>query len=321
MPPMVTVDVAGGPMGGAARFRAELAGYLARTRRSDVQVIGTGRQVDPAWLVRRELVGRARGRRVALNNVSFISPGAERWTLLRNPLDFLSELELSQVSRQARASTVMRASVIHGAARRADVIVVPTNGMAERVVRVLPGVQDRVVVRPHPVSVDAIPNAVRRPAILCPVLFSPYKGMAERLIDLLRVMDAILEPEVSLWVTATESEVPAQLRASPRTELVGRLDHRDLRQLWMSSQAIYFPTDVESFGYPLAEARVSGLAVIALDTAQNREVAGPALCGFVADRPGSLEDAVQAAMTKEIRPDPAPFEPDSYFDWLLGTET
>lgn len=37
----VTVDVVGGPMGGAARYRDELLGYLARTGREDVDISDT----------------------------------------------------------------------------------------------------------------------------------------------------------------------------------------------------------------------------------------------------------------------------------------
>jgi glycosyltransferase involved in cell wall biosynthesis len=99
---------------------------------------------------------------------------------------------------------------------------------------------------------------------------------------------------------------------------VGRVDQQDLRQAWAGSRAIYFPTGVESFGYPLAEARVSGRPVIARDTPQNREIAGPALCGFTPGDAGSLRHATMLALTRQVPPDPAPFEPDAYFTWLLG---
>ena len=99
---------------------------------------------------------------------------------------------------------------------------------------------------------------------------------------------------------------------------MGRLGLDDLRQLWARSRAIYFPTGIESFGYPLAEARVCGQPVIARDTGQNREIAGPALCGYTPGDADSLRDATLRALTKDVPPDPAPFEPDAYFSWLLG---
>lgn len=55
MPSAVVVDAAGGQIGGAARFKVELHRYLARTGRRDVHIIGATRQVDPGWLLRREI--------------------------------------------------------------------------------------------------------------------------------------------------------------------------------------------------------------------------------------------------------------------------
>jgi hypothetical protein len=72
--------------------------------------------------------------------------------------------------------------------------------------------------------------------------------------------------------------------------------------------------------YPLAEARVSGQPVIARDTAQNREIAGPVLCRYTLSDPNSLRRAVQAALTADVAPDPGPFDPDRYFAWLLGLD-
>jgi hypothetical protein len=318
MPPAVVVDAAGGQIGGAARFKVELRRYLARTGRNDVHIIGAERQVDPAWLLRREVATPTRGRRIALNNVSFVTPGGERWALLRNPLDFLTDEEKAKLDPADRTTNQRRASVVHLAARRADVLVVPSTGMARRVTRTLPGLADRVVMRHHPVSADSIPRLPREPGILCPVLFSPHKGMLERITDLLTAIDDVADAAVRLRVTADQDEVPETLTRHPRIDVVGRLDHHALRELWARSQAIYFPTEIESFGYPLAEARVHGQPVIALDTDQNREVAGPALCGFSPGGGDSLRCAIERALIAEIAPDPAPFDPGAYFSWLLG---
>ena len=112
--------------------------------------------------------------------------------------------------------------------------------------------------------------------------------------------------------------MPAVVACHPRIRLLGRLPHAQVRELQARSRAIYFPNDLESFGYPLAEARVSGQPVIACDSAQNREIASTALCGYVQGDPDSLRQAVARALTTHIAPDPAPFDPDRYFGWLLG---
>jgi glycosyltransferase involved in cell wall biosynthesis len=204
------------------------------------------------------------------------------------------------------------------AARRSDVLVVPSTAMAERVAAAEPGLRGRIVVRAHPVSADPPPQLPREPMIICPVLFAPYKHMAERISGLLRVVSELEDASVLVLVTADRAEVPVAIASHPRTRLAGRLPHAELRELRAHSRAIFFPSDLESFGYPLAEARVSGHPVIACDTEQNREIAGPALCGYVPGDPCSLRRAVVRALTTDVAHDPAPFDPDRYFSWLLG---
>lgn len=314
----VTIDAAGAQMGGAARFLVELRGYLERTGRDDVEIIGSRRRVRPAWLVRRELSSPAWNRRVALNNVGFITPGGQRWTLLRNPLHFLTEGEQARLNPDVRATMRRQAAVVHLAARRSDVIVAPSTAMIDRIATVRPDLGSRVVARPHPVSVPSIPRMPGDPIILCPVLFAPHKQMPPLLTELLNAVSDLQDPSISVWMTATAAEVPATIACHPQLELVGRLPHSELRALQARSRAIYFPTDLESFGYPLAEARVSGQPVIARDTALNREIAGPALCGYTLGDPDSLRRAVEIALAADIQPDPEPFDPDRYFGWLLG---
>lgn len=315
----VTVDIAGAQMGGAARYAAELRSYLVRTGRMDVRLIGASRRVGPAWLIRREAARPGTRRRVALNNVSFVAPGGERWALLRNALHFLTDAEASQLDRSLLASVRREAVVVRLSARRADALVVPSTAMAERVTRVLPTVRSRISVRPHPVSADSIPRRPRDQAILCPVLFAPYKRMDERLAELLSAVREHGDPSVRVRVTADPADLPPPVAADPQIEAVGHLGPGDLRELWARSRAIFFPSGLESFGYPLAEARASGHPVIARDTAQNWEIAGPALCGFRPGDPDSLRGAVKLALSENLRPDPAPFDPDAYFTWILGS--
>jgi glycosyltransferase involved in cell wall biosynthesis len=147
------------------------------------------------------------------------------------------------------------------------------------------------------------------------VLFYSYKQMVPRLTELLA---AVGDLEVRVQVTAHTAEVPAAVACHPQIELLGQLPCSELREMRARSRAIYFPTGLESFGYPLAEARVSGQPVIARDTAQNREIAGPALCGYTLGDLDSLRRAVEVALTAHVAPDPEPFDPDRYFEWLLG---
>jgi hypothetical protein len=315
---IVTIDLAGGQVGGAARFRAEVRGYLERSARDDIRAIGAGRNLNPGWLAAREAAAVRKSRRVALNNVGFLTPGGERWTLLRNPLHFLSTVERNVLTPEMRSLASRQTAIVHRAARRSDILVAPCTAMADRVKAVLPEVSDRVVVRMHPVSANPVPRRPGGSLILCPVLFAPYKHMTDRIAEWVRVADSVLDESVRLIVTASPAEVPTSLAASPRLHFVGRIDHQELCRLWAHCQAVYFPSGLEAFGWPLAEARVNGQPVIARDTRQNREIAGAALCGYTVGDPDSLLHAIKMALEGGITPDPGPFDPDSYFEWLLG---
>ena len=315
----VFVDAAGGTVGGAGRFRVELYQYLARTGRDDVRVIGAFRRIDAPWLIRRELVKPTHRRRVALNNISFLTPGCERWTRLGNPLDFLTDKEWDELHPSLKSETRVRAPIVRMAARRSDVIVTPSTAMGERVAHILPGLRNRIIPRLNPCTPVMMTGTPRDRVILCPVIFSPYKHMVNRLREWIAAVEEYIDPEVRLLVTATDSEVPSDLASNSRIELVGRLSHSQLRPLWARSKAIFFPPGLESFGFPLAEARVNGQPVIARDTAQNREIAGPALCSFTVGDLESLRYATELALKADLAPDIEPFEPDAYFAWLLGS--
>ena len=90
--------------------------------------------------------------------------------------------------------------------------------------------------------------------------------------------------------------MPADLAACPRVDLLAGAAREESAALVGRARAVYFPGGLESFGYPLAEARAGGRPVIARDTAQNREIAGPALCGYTPGDPASLELAVKTAL-------------------------
>jgi glycosyltransferase involved in cell wall biosynthesis len=313
----VTIDLAGGQLGGAGRYRTELSGYLERHARHDVKVIGTGRRLTAAWLAAREASAVRRSRRIALNNVGFMTPGGERWTLLANALHFLTPPEAAALDPRLRLAMARQAGIVHRAARRSDVVVTPCTAMGERITAVLPDLADRLVVRMHPVTGIPAPPPTGS-LVLCPVLFAPYKHMPERIAEWLGAVQDTIDDSVRLVVTASAAEVPASLAASSRLHFAGRLSVRQMAGLWERCRAVYFPTSLESFGCPLAEARVKGRPVIAGDTAQNREIAGPALRGYTLGDSDSLRRAIKTALTAQVAPDPGPFDPDAYFDWMLG---
>ena len=224
-----TVDMAGGSIGGAARLQAEVRRYLERSARDDIKVIGARRRLSPAWLAAREAAAVRRSRRVALNNVGFLTPGGERWTLISNALHFLTGPEAAALDPGLRAAVSRQARVVHGAARRSDVLVAPCTAMAGRISGRATRCRGSGGRAHAPVSAGSGHRARRRclprcpdeSLILCPVLFAPYKHMADRLAEWLAAADGALDDSVRMIVTADTAEVPAWLAASPRLHFVG----------------------------------------------------------------------------------------------------
>lgn len=319
---LVAVDCAGAMMGGALRFLRELEAWLLDSPQPRLRLHGRGRPLTPAHLVRRELstLGTRADRVVALNNVTQLAPGAERWVLLGNALHFPLAGDDVPLSGRVARSVAAQARLVRLAARRADVVMVPSGMMARRVLAHDPGVADRLVVRPHPLRTRA--PAVPEPGIIvCPVLFAPYKRMPERLcllVDALAELGPVDGVLPRVLVTATPSELEAGGLVSSRVTAVGRLDPSALDDLLARAQAVYFPTVVESFGYPLAEARAAGQWVVAPDTSHSREVAGGALAGYARETVDAVGQAVARALLEPSpEPDPGPFAPDRYFNaWL-----
>lgn len=320
------VDCAGGQMGGALRFRNALDSYLAGGRH-DVAVIGRGTQVTAGWLLQRESRRRF-ARVVALNNVSFVTTPGERWVLLRNPLHFLWPAERWRLGRRPPRKIFAQTAIVHTAARRADKIVVPTAGMAERVRSLVPGVASRIVVRPHPLVLSSDHHHDNRESglFLCPVLLAPWKNMGEVLSVIDRavaITRASCSAPIRVLVTATSAEAAAAgVTSMNYLEFVGRLGHAELAEVRARCHGTVYPTRIESFGYPLAEARLLRQPVVAADTPQNAEVANDALVPYQRENPEEIADALRRATEVRLGPLTSnPFEPGAYFDWLLGAST
>ncbi|MGC4808142.1 glycosyltransferase [Micromonospora sp. DT233] len=309
----VLLDIAGSELGGAARWRAELEHYLA-ARPDTVTVVGQGRRITSSWLLRRERLAQGYGLVVAPNNLSFAVSGAERRLLLRNALHFLHPAERHLLARMPRAFQA-KIPVVRRLVARADLVVVPCSAMAERVTRLLPTVGRRLVVRPHPVTPVGPRRPTQTPTILVPVVPGPYKNLVPQLRLLVGMADRAGHP-ARILVTAAPADLPVDLREHERIETLGIVAHDRLAQLWRTATAAFYPSVLESFGYPLAEARAYGVPVISPVSAQSVEIAGPALRGYDPNSPRSLGEAL-AGIAEPVPAEPRAFDRDAYFDFLL----
>jgi glycosyltransferase involved in cell wall biosynthesis len=309
----IVLDTAGAGMGGAARWLTELDAFL-NSAQVPIRVTGRGRRLTAGWLAQRERLAAGRDIAVAANNVSFALAGEQRRVLLRNALHFLYPSEAETLQRMPR-SFHAQLRIVRTLARRAHVIVVPCSAMAARVAHHLPSASDRIVVRAHPVT----PAGERRPAdqpfILIPVLPAPYKNLMSQMRALL-VATARAGRPWRLLVTAQPADLPEDLAHDRRITPLGMVGQFEMAELWRSATAAFFPSALESFGYPLAEARVYGVPVLSPDTGQAREIAGPALLAYDPDKTDSLAAAVER-VDDPVPPQPHAFDRDAYFHWLF----
>jgi glycosyltransferase involved in cell wall biosynthesis len=91
------------------------------------------------------------------------------------------------------------------------------------------------------------------------------------------------------WTTTFRDDLAlaGQTGVAPWVEFVGPFDRAEALGLYRGADIFVFPSLVESFGHPLAEAMAAGLPIAAADTPVNREVCGPAAVYF---QPLSPED-------------------------------
>jgi glycosyltransferase involved in cell wall biosynthesis len=309
----IVLDTAGAGMGGAARWLTELDAFVASAPIS-IQVTGRGRPLTAGWLAQRERLAAGQDIAVAANNVSFALAGGHRRVLLRNALHFLYRSEADALQRMPH-SVHAQIRIVRTLARRAHVIVVPCSAMAERVAHHVPSASPRIVVRAHPVTPVGDRRPADQPFILVPVLPAPYKNLVPQLRALLLSTARAARPW-QLKVTAKPADLPEDLVHDPRITPLGMVGQLGMAELWRSATAAFFPSALESFGYPLAEARVYGVPVLSPDTSQAREIAGPALLAYDPDKTSSLAAAVERA-DDPVPAQPHAFDRDAYFHWLF----
>jgi glycosyltransferase involved in cell wall biosynthesis len=153
--------------------------------------------------------------------------------------------------------------------RFAHKFVVQTGVMQQQMVESYPELNGRIVVMPQPA-----PNWLKRTAArrsyakgqpLC--LFYPAAGFIHKNHVLLKSMDSCMNLVQPLELTVTLNLYEqARLRLSGGwLRNVGKLDPGECLKTYEQSDALFFPSLLESYGLPLVEAMVFGLPVVCSD--------------------------------------------------------
>jgi glycosyltransferase involved in cell wall biosynthesis len=98
------------------------------------------------------------------------------------------------------------------------------------------------------------------------------------------VAQAVTRPEALALLQSPE--------IAPRVRFVGPLPRRETQRLYLDADLFVFPSWLESFGQPMAEAMAHGLPIAAADTPVNREICGQSAVYFRVGDPGDLAEKV-----------------------------
>lgn len=155
--------------------------------------------------------------------------------------------------------------IIKRSAKKSDRVIVQTEWMKEAVCRLCRIPADRVsVVMPQvkPFAVASAP-AFDSSAFFYPTAPAMYKNNAA----LFAASEQLAQKSLDFTVTMTLPED----KSREHVACVGRLPYDEVVARYHASTLV-FPSYIETFGYPLAEARQAGTIVLASDTAFSREV-------------------------------------------------
>jgi glycosyltransferase involved in cell wall biosynthesis len=196
----------------------------------------------------------------------------------------------------SRAERLYRRFTYEGAARRADVVVTPSEHARSMAVSRLGLDADRVVVAPHGVDHSRFfpAEAEHKPFLLYPANMWPHKNHGRLLEGLARA-----ESDLELVLTGNDygrrDELLAQaarLGVGERVRHLGFVAHDELPKLLRSARALIFPSLYEGFGQPPLEAMACGCAVASSVGGALAEVCAGAVLELDPRDVGSIADTI-----------------------------
>jgi Glycosyl transferases group 1 len=148
-------------------------------------------------------------------------------------------------------------------------VVVQTGAMRTQILASYPELQGRLVVIPQPVPnwFQAPLNTRKKLQAGRLRLFYPVAGYPHKNHALLKLMDGTREMTsgIELIVTLSEAEKSVLTPAPSWVRNIGRLGPRACLETYQETDALFFPSLLESYGLPLLEAMTLGLPVLCSD--------------------------------------------------------
>lgn len=226
----------------------------------------------------------------------------------------------------------VRTALMLHALRRADMVVVPSQSMVERLQRFNghPGIgRFQTVVVPHgrPLWKTPPERPLGNPTrFLYPSFVAAHKNF-ELLAGVFGSLRRRGIDNVRLTLTTNRGDRLQKrtlqdlfAHASPLVDFVGAVSRADLPTLYGHHDALLFPSRFESFGLPLLEAMVMGMPIVATDEEWAREICGAAARYAPPEDALAWTEQIDALLEDGTRGNAAGVERAQAFDWDRSAE-
>ena len=183
-----------------------------------------------------------------------------KFTLRKNPIEWLYQNIISRF--------------IYKSIRKSDTVVVQTEWMKEAVKKRTQISPENILVVPPVVRITAekhfVHDSQNKMRFFYPAAYAGYKNheVIVRAVQLLQKQEI---GEFEVLFTLMAEELPAELRGIAGIHCEGHLPFERMQELYMNC-VLLFPSLMETFGLPLAEAGAFDAPIIAADLPYAREV-------------------------------------------------
>ncbi len=195
---------------------------------------------------------------------------------------------------------------IRRSCERSAALIAPTTVFAEEFATYVPAARDRIEVVHHGVSGAFRPpvagEEAATPCVLAVANAHVYKNLAGALRIFARACEGLPHElrvagvdDAALRAVAQAAGVAGSVME--RVKAMGLLGEARLATHYRQASALLFPSLVESFGLPVAEAMASACPVVAADLPALREVTAGAAVLVAPEDEGSLADALRGVLT------------------------
>ncbi len=236
----------------------------------------------------------------SLQNIITFGLKAPQVVYIHQSIPFQSTKRFSFIKKQERKLAVIQyliGGIIKLSAKKSDCIIVQTQWMKEAVCRICRQPETKVLVSlPKVMFTPSNSDHLRfdNTSFFYPTADAIYKNN-----DCIRTASTELDRKgIRHHITMT---LPPETINSSIT-YTGRLPYDDVMKHYQRSTLV-FPSYIETFGYPLAEARQMGTVVLASDTDFSREVLHGYENAYFFDpfQPEQLAELMEAVITGEIK--------------------